>query len=309
VFGHLAALSDPTRGRLLLALERQELTVTELATALQLPQSSVSRHLKTLADEGWVAARADGTSRRYRMAVRTLDPSARQLWAAVREPLAAMAAAAHDATRLRAVLAERRSATQAFFSSTAGQWDRMRGELFGGRVEYLALLGLLDEAMTVGDLGCGTGAVANALAPFVRRVIAVDDSRAMLDVARRRLADQANVELRQGALESLPIADGELDAALLVLVLHHVAEPPAVLARAARALAPGGRLVVVDMLPHDRTAYAQEMGHVWLGFTEDEITGWLTEAGFDRVRFTPLPADPAAQGPTLFAASARRADS
>lgn len=309
VFAHLTALSDPTRGRLLLALERQELTVTELSTALQLPQSSVSRHLKTLADEGWVVARADGTSRRYRMAVRALDPAARQLWAAVREPLAAMSSTAHDTTRLRAVLAARRSATQAFFSSTAGRWDRVRAELFGDRIELLALLGLLDDELTVGDLGCGTGAVTAAVAPFVHRVIAVDDSRPMLDVARRRLADQPNVDLRAGELETLPIADGELGAALLVLVLHHVAEPPAVLAQAARALAPGGRLVVVDMLPHDRGAYAQEMGHVWLGFAEDQVTGWLADAGFDHVRFTPLPADPAAQGPTLFAASARRAHS
>jgi len=306
VFGQLAALADPTRGRVLLALERQELTVTELATVLQLPQSSVSRHLKTLADEGWIAGRAEGTSRRYRMSRRALDPSARQLWAAVREPLAGMATAAHDASRLRAVLAGRRTATRDFFSSSAGRWDAVRAELFGDRAALSALLGLLDHEITVGDLGCGTGTVTAALAPFVDKVIAVDDSRAMLDVARGRLAEHAHVEFRQGELETLPVRDGELDAALLVLVLHHVSDPALVLAQAARALVPGGRLVIVDMLPHDRDAYRHSMGHVWLGFAEDQVTAWLTDAGFDQVRVTPLPADPQAQGPTLFAASARR---
>jgi ubiquinone/menaquinone biosynthesis C-methylase UbiE/DNA-binding transcriptional ArsR family regulator len=286
--------------------------VTELASVLQLPQSTVSRHLRTLSEEGWVVARAEGTSRRYRMGAEGLDaerlgPAMRRLWGAVREPIAALPAAAHDAERLRAVLAQRRTATQAFFSSAAGRWDRLRGELFGERVELTALLGLLDEELVVGDLGCGTGAVTAALAGHVRRVVAVDGSRAMLAAARRRLQEHPNVELRAGDLEQLPLGTGELDAALFVLVLHHVPEPSVALAEAARALRTGGRLVVVDMLPHDREAYRQEMGHVWLGLAEDQLRCWLEAAGFERARFTPLPADPAAKGPTLFSASARRA--
>ena len=305
VFDHLAALADPTRGRLLLALEPHELTVTELAVALQLPQSTVSRHLKTLSDEGWVAARADGTSRLYRMTVASLAPDARRLWLAVRESISAQPIARHDSTRLRSVLARRRTASQEFFSSAAGRWDSLRAELFGSRVELIALLGLLDEQLSVGDLGCGTGAVAETLAPFVARVVGVDGSRAMLAAARRRLRDLPNVELRAGDLEALPIGDGELGAALLVLTLHHVPDPAAALAESARVLQPGGRLVVVDMRPHDREEYRREMGHVWLGFSEEQVGAWLAAAGFEGIRFTPLPADPAARGPTLFAASAR----
>jgi ArsR family transcriptional regulator len=307
VFDHLAVLADPTRGRLLFALETRELTVSELAAALQLPQSTVSRHLKVLGDGGWVAARADGTSRLYRMEREELAPAARKLWDAVRGSVGEQPIARHDAARLRTVMAKRRTASEAFFSSAAGRWDALRAELFGARTEVVALPGLIDDSLVVGDLGCGTGAVTEALAPFVERVVGVDGSRAMLAAARRRLGDRGNVELRHGELEELPIADGELGAALLVLTLHHVPEPAAVLAEAARAVSPGGRLVVVDMLPHDREAYRREMGHVWLGFSEKQLGGWLAGAGFEGARFITLPADPEAKGPALFAATARRA--
>lgn len=307
IYDHLAALSDPARGRVLLVLDGHELTVSELARVVQLPQPTVSRHLKTLTDEGWLVGRPDGTSRRYTLATGRLEPAAAELWEVVRGQVARTAAAWHDAERLRAVLAARRTQSRAFFSSAAGEWDRLRDELFGARTALTALLGLLDPELAVGDLGCGTGAAAAALTPFVRRVVAVDASEEMLGAARERLGGVANVELRVGDLESLPVADAELDAALLVLVLHHLAEPAAALAEAGRALRPGGRLLVVDMLPHDRADYRQAMGHVWQGFGEREIGEWLAAAGFESTRYQILPADPVARGPTLFAASARRA--
>ncbi|HEU6451381.1 MAG TPA: metalloregulator ArsR/SmtB family transcription factor [Gemmatimonadaceae bacterium] len=306
IFDDLSTLADPTRGRLLYALETRELTVSELAGALQLPQSTVSRHLKVLGDGGWVAARAEGTSRLYRMEREELAPPARKLWDAIRESLGQQSIARHDAVRLRAVMARRRKASEEFFTSAAGRWDALRAELFGKRTELVALPGLIDDSLVVGDLGCGTGAVSEVLAPFVDRVIGVDGSRAMLAAARKRLADRGNVELRHGELEELPVADGELGAALLVLALHHAPEPSAVLAEAARAIAPGGRLVMVDMLPHDREAYRKEMGHVWLGFSEKQLGAWLDAAGFTGMRFITLPADPEAKGPALFAATARR---
>lgn len=303
ILAQLSALADPTRTRLLLVLERQELTVGELCQVVQLPQSTVSRHLKTLADEGWVAARADGASRRYRAA--TLDDAGRRLWQVVREEVAESAAARHDAHRVDGVLAQRRSTSEEFFATAAGRWDAVRAELFGRGSDLHALLGLLDDAWTVGDLGCGTGSVAAALAPFVRRVVAVDASRAMLAAAAERLQGAPGVELRAGALERLPVTDGELDAAVFSLVLHYVPDPAAALAEARRTLRPGGRLLVVDMMPHDREEYRAEMGHAWLGFDAEQMASWLAAAGFDRVRYQPLPADPAAKGPALFTATAR----
>jgi ArsR family transcriptional regulator len=304
VFDQLSALADPVRGRVLLVLERRELNVGELSAVFQLPQSSMSRHLKALAEEEWLTWRAEGTSRRYSMA--RLDPVARRLWTVVREQVALLPAAEQDDLRVRSVLAQRRSRSREFFSSTAGEWDRLRGELFGRRVELVALLGLLDERWTVGDLGCGTGQVAQSLAPFVDRVVAVDESPEMLAAARARLTGTRNVEIRRGELEALPVEGAMLDAAVLFLVLPYVPEPVTALSEVARVLKPGGRLLVVDMPPHDREEYRQRMGHVWLGFAPEQLGGWFAEAGFADFRYVDLPPDPESKGPGLFAARGRK---
>jgi ubiquinone/menaquinone biosynthesis C-methylase UbiE len=306
ILDHLASLADTTRSRILLLLDRHELTVSELCGIVQLPQSTVSRHLKALADSGWVAARAEGTSNLYTMTREDLDPSARRLWLLVREQVGSSAAAAQDQRRLQAALAERRTKSQEFFSSSAGQWDRVRDELFGERFHLAALAALAESTWTVGDLGCGTGQVSAALAPFVEKVIAVDASAAMLQAAKKRLSSFDNVDLRRGELEALPIDDARLDAATLMLVLHHVPEPQRALADIARVLKPGGRAIVVDMLPHDRENYRQQMGHVWLGFSDEHVGRLFQESGFAEIRVVALPPDARSKGPGLFVATGRR---
>ena len=304
IFDDLTTLADATRSRMVLLLERHELTVSELCTVLQLPQSTVSRHLKTLADAGWVVSRRDGTSRYYTLSLDDRGAPTRRLWSLLRDQVSVTPGADQDARRLKNVLAGRQSKSREFFETTAGQWDKVRAELFGPTSHLHALLALVDDRWTVGDLGCGTGQVAFALAPFVARVIAVDQSGEMLQAARRRLRELDGVEVRRGDLEALPIAPDELDAATLLLVLHHLPDPAAALSEARRVLKPGGRLVIVDMLVHDREEYRQQMGHVWLGFSEDHIRRLLAAAGFDRIRIVALPVNAAAKGPALFVASA-----
>jgi ArsR family transcriptional regulator len=310
-------LADTTRSRILLLLDRHELTVTELCGTMQLPQSTVSRHLKALADTAWIAARAEGTSNLYSMSRPSthsgrvegrdnLDPAARRLWALVREQVGTSAAAGQDQRRLQSVLAERRTKSQEFFSASARQWDRLRDDLFGERFHLAALAALADPAWTVGDLGCGTGQISAALAPFVHHVVAVDASAAMLQAAKKRLQGLDNVDVRRGELESLPIDDARLDAATMMLVLHHVPDPGRALVEVARVLTPGGRLLIVDMLPHDRENYRQQMGHVWLGFSDDHLRRMLVDAGFTDVRIVPLPPEARTKGPGLFVSTARK---
>lgn len=305
IFDRMTALADTTRSRMLLVLERHEITVNEIKSVLQLPQSTVSRHLKVLGDEGWVVSRPEGTSRRYRMTEK-LEPSVRRLWHLVREQVMATSAAGQDARRVQSVLAQRRSRSQKFFSSAAGRWDRLRAELFGSRSDLMGLLGLIDDSWIVGDLGCGTGHTSELLAPFAGRVIAVDDSVPMISAARKRLASFDSVSVRQGSLEALPIDDASLDVALLFLVLHYVVEPEVAIAEAHRVLKPGGRLIIVDMAPHDREDLVHDMGHVWRGFSEPQLAELFQSAGFPGMRYHPLPADASAKGPTLFTAVARR---
>ena len=305
MFDHMATLSDPLRCRLLLLLERHELTVSEMCAVLQLPQSTVSRHLKTLADASWILSRRDGTSRYYSLSLDELDPGARRLWPLIREQVASTAGADRDEARLASVLERRRSKSAEFFSSASGQWDHLRADLFGSAFHLHALLGLLDPAWRVADLGCGTGQLTALVAPHVRQVIGIDGSADMLHEARRRFDRQSNVDLRLGTLEALPIDDGQVDVVLMALVLHHLPDPGRALKEAGRVLHRGGRVLIIDMLPHDRAEYQQQMGHVWLGFSEEQTTKLLTAAGFSDIRVRPLPLDPDAKGPALFVAVAR----
>ena len=306
ILDHMSALADPTRCRILLLLEKHELTVSDLCAVLQAPQSSVSRHLKTLADDDWVSSRRDGTSRFYSMPLDDLDSGASRLWPLIREQVAATAAAGQDERRLQGVLARRRAKSQEFFATAAGSWDRLRTDLFGDTFYLWAVLGLIDPSLVVGDLGCGTGQLTETIAPYVRRVIAVDGSADMLDAARTRIGERPNVDIRQGELEALPLQPGELDAAMLSLVLHYSPDPARALAEVGRVVKPGGRLLVVDMLPHEREEYQHQMGHVWLGFSEKQLSRFLTGAGFGDIRMRGLPADPEAKGPALFVAAATR---
>jgi ubiquinone/menaquinone biosynthesis C-methylase UbiE/DNA-binding transcriptional ArsR family regulator len=316
-----SVLSDPTRCRMLWLLDEQELTVSELCGILQLPQSTVSRHLKTLADAEWVSSRRDGTSRYYALAVNgqmngqtsangasgAPPKSARaQIWALTRTHLADRPGLEHDRRRLARVLARRSETSQQFFATAAGQWDRLRAELFGHEFATRALIGLMPANWTVADLGCGTGAMLAGLAPHVDRVIGVDASEEMLAAARDRLNDVPNVELRHGSLESLPVDSSSVDAATMMLVLHHLAAPVTAISEAARILRAGGRLLVVDMVPHEHEEYRQQMGHVWLGFSEEQMKRLLTQAGLVAPRVLALPPDEDANGPSLFAASAQK---
>ena len=302
---HMTTLADPVRCRAMLLLERHELTVTELCAVLQLPQSTVSRHLKTLADGDWVTSRRDGTSRYYGLAS-ALDASAARLWPLIREQANGSAATEQDARRAEDVLHERRSKSEQFFSSASSQWDRLRGELFGHQFQHDTVLAMLDSRLRVGDLGCGTGQFSRLVAPYVTTVVSVDASADMLGAARAALASHDNVDVRRGALEALPIDDGQLDLAVLSLVLHHLPDPARAIGEAARVLGPGGHVLVVDMLPHDRTEYQQHMGHVWLGFSESQMRRWLSGAGFADARFDALTTDAAVKGPALFRAVATK---
>lgn len=304
----LAALAEPIRLRIARLLEAEELTVGEVAKIVQLPQSTVSRHLKILAEGGWLARRSAATATLYRLVLDDLPPESRSLWITVRGQMTETPDLAEDGRRLAAVLAERRLDSQAFFGRVGGEWDAVRASLFGHGFTARALLSLLPREWTIADLGCGTGNASELLAPHAERVIAVDLSAPMLEAARRRLAGRTNVEFAEGSLERLPLADRSVDAAVCFLVLHHIDEPARAVREMRRILRRdhgGGVALIVDMVEHDRNEYRQTMGHKHLGFGTDQIGRVLGESGFGQVRVQVLPTDPDAKGPALFVATGR----
>jgi ArsR family transcriptional regulator len=301
--GWMEQLADPTRLRVLRALERQELSVLDLCEVLALPQSTASRHLKVLAEGGWLVARREGTQSFHGWAEQ-LDPGARRLWLLARAETESWAVLRQDAERLAAVKA-RRDGAQRFFAGAAGAWDKLRAEVYGTSLGMEALLALLPREWTVADLGCGTGAVAEELARRFARVIAVDQSGEMLRAARKRLARARNVEIHEARLEALPLADASCDAALAVLVLSYLEDPAAALREAARILRPGGRLVVVEAVRHADERLRRRMGQRVPGLEEGELAALLPAALTDVVTRT-LPPEPGARGPGLIVASARR---
>jgi ArsR family transcriptional regulator len=303
----MEALADPTRLRLLRLLERNELTVNDLCDILQLPQSTVSRHLKVLADQKWAKSRAQGTTHLYRMLLDELSPAARKLWLLAREQTDAWATLQQDQMRLSRRLKDRSADAQQFFASAAGKWDQLRTQLYGHTFVPASIAAMLPATYTVADLGCGTGALSEMVSPHVARVLAVDNSPAMLKAAGKHLEGHPNVELLRADLTGLPIADASCDAAILSLVLTYLPEAQPVLTEMARILKPTGKAVIVDLLPHDNDDFRRQMGQAVAGFSPAELQSLLTTAGLTNPIITPLPPEPNTKGPALFLATATKA--
>ena len=301
----LNALNDSARLRLLRLLSREELSVGELSRAMQLPQSTVSRHLKMLHESLFIARRHEGTASLFRMAESLPEP-AKELWSIAAAQLNNQASSAEDDHRLAVVLAERKGDSRSFFGRLGGEWDLLRAELFGDTFTHEALLHLLDPSWTIADLGCGTGNVSELLAPLAKSIIAVDREPAMLDAAKLRLKDSRNVDLRQGDLLKLPIDDSAVDAAVVFLVMIYLEDPSKAVREMARILRLGGVALIVDMVRHEREEYQRTMGHVHLGFAESDVRRWAESSRLTMSRWRRLRPDTQGRGPGLFAATMRK---
>jgi len=180
---------------------------------------------------------------------------------------------------------------QEFFERVADDWDQMRLSYYDGRViERMGEVSGADSGMTVADVGTGTGFVAAGISPLVGRVLAVDNSPAMLDVARRNLGELglANVELIEGDVGTLPLDSGSVDAAFANMVLHHAKDPAAMLREMARVVRPGGTVAITDEVEHPFAWMREEHADVWLGFEKGQVEGYFREAGLDNFGYESL---------------------
>ncbi len=284
------SLAEDVRRRALQILLDHDLSVSELTAVLDLPQSTVSRHLKILRDTGLLRDRRDGTTVIYSMAVEMNGREPTSLVESLLAWLKRQPVSEGDQTRLEALLARRRAMSEQFFDKVGRHWDNLREESFGQTFHLEALLSLLPDSWTVADLGTGTGYLLPALGRQFKHVVAVEPVDKMLEVAAHRVEvlGLTNVDLQKGDLSSLPLADELVDLAVAILVLHHTAVPNQALKEIWRVIKPGGTVLIIEQSAHDHVSFRERMQDRWWGFEVDAFTDWVRKAGFADVQAKPL---------------------
>ena len=284
MFETLKALADPCRLRLTAVLLSGEFTVQELTCIMDMGQSRISRHLKILAEAGILTVKRQGTWSYYRAGADSRFFSA--IRPAFEREIELIQERKQDLAAVALILEERRKRSQEFFDRHARQWDDLARTLLPVPEYRQHLLAQVPQGGNVLEIGIGTGGLLTELAMRSAKVIGVDHSPAMLEEARRRLADQgvSGVELRLGEMTHLPLSDSSVECVVANMVLHHAADPPAVLADIKRVLAKGGTLLLADLARHEREAAREQLADQWLGFEKVELTLWLSAAGFGDIR-------------------------
>jgi len=284
ILKNLRLLADPSRLRILLLVEREELSVAELQEILGMGQSRISTHLAQLKQAGLLEDRRNGKSILYRLNRAAQANGFAQMLSVLRQAAAEIPEAEQDSDALRLALRRRQDKMRAYFDELAGKFGRnyVPGRSWQGLAETLLTL---MPPMVIADLGAGEGTFSQLLARRSKKVIAIDNSDKMVEYGRElaRKHGVKNLEYRKGDLEAVPIRDAAVDLAFFSQALHHAQHPERAVAEAWRILKPGGRIVVLDLLRHNYEEARELYADLWLGFTEVEVTRFLRQAGFKNV--------------------------
>jgi len=294
----LKAAGEETRLRILALLGEAELTVSDLTDILRQSQPRISRHLKLLAEAGLIERFREGTWAFFRLSEH--GGGAEVARALIERLDASDPVIARDRDRLASVRAARAAAAQAYFREHAAEWDRIRKlHVADEAVEDAIRVALADKPFrSLLDLGTGTGRMLELFGREIERGLGLDLSLDMLLLARDRLerAGLKNCSVRQGDLYDLPLANDSFDVIILHQVLHFLDDGGRAIREAARALRPGGRLLVVDFAPHELEFLREQHAHRRLGFTPETVTQWIAAAGLEPAMHKSLAPEPGSEG-------------
>jgi len=277
----LKLLSDPTRIRILLLLSHEPLNVAELQEILGMGQSRISTQLSQLRQEGLVTSSRSGKNNVYAISA----PDA--IMEVARQAATEIPEVNPDSETLAHILSKRRDKTRAYFDELAGKFGKsyVPGRSWKSLAE--AMLKILNYEV-VADLGAGEGTLAQLLAPNAKKVIAVDSAPNMVEFGKKLASQHGldNLEYRLGDIESPPIDDNSVDLAIFSQALHHAEHPQKALDSAFKLLAPGGKLVILDLLQHSFDQARELYADTWLGFSEVELFKMMSQAGFQKIETT-----------------------
>lgn len=274
------ALADETRLRLVRLLVRGSLNVNELIGILGMGQSRISRHLKILAEAELVTKRREGTWIYYQGNGQSSQAVVADALDLCERHERQLPNYAEDLQGLENVVEGRRQQTRQFFDSIVDP-QQLHQSLDGDYYRRVAMERVPDGVDTVLDMGTGAGLLLPGLLRRAERVIAVDSSTTMLDMARKALGKETmRCDFRLGDLGHLPVADGEVDLVVACMVLHHLSHPAEAIGEAHRALRGGGRMVIVDLYRHEDESLREHLADLWLGFLPAEVEHWLREFHF-----------------------------
>lgn len=285
------ALSDKCRIRLVAILMRGEFTVQELTAIIGTGQSRISHHLKTLAEAGILSVKREGTWNYYRVT------DANSFFASIRPALERqldfIPERDADLAAVAAVFEARQKKSREFFDRHALQWRALSQKLLPLPEYQDRLLTAVPPGVRLLEIGVGTGDLLLKLAGIASVAVGVDHSPAMLAEAGRKSAGQpaGRIDLRLGEMTHLPLSDRSVDCVVANMVLHHAADPLAVLVEMKRVLAADGLLLIADLCRHEREAAREQLADQWLGFEEAELGAWLHSAGFRSVDFMRVAAE------------------
>ena len=280
----LRLLADPTRLRLLLLLEQEELSVAELQQILGMGQSRISSHLAQLKRAGVVEDRRAGKNVYYGASENGHDSRRTRIAELTRALARELPETARDRTSLKLVLRKRQDKAREYFDELAGKFGRRYCPGRSWQALAHALITLLPP-LTVADLGAGEGTLSQLLAKNARKVIAIDNSPKMVEFGSQLAKKHGfkNLEYRLGDIEDPPIPNNSVDLAILSQALHHAIHPQRAIAAAHRLLKRGGRLVILDLLSH-RFERARELyADHWLGFSEVQLHQFLEKNSFREI--------------------------